>query len=103
MIRAALIILTALACSSCAGIDREIQPRNPAVKPVLVAEDCVITLFDIGFGTLTFSEIMRAGVPIDSSKQWTGPTQIRTIHSARITDSRVFLFGSYCLKITGEP
>lgn len=102
MIRAALL-LAALACSSCANIARDIQQPNPAVKPVLVAEDCVFTLFDIGFGTLTFSDVMRHGAPTDILKEWTGPTQIRTIHSSRITDSRVLIFGSYCLKITGEP
>ena len=102
MIRAALM-LTALACSSCTNIAWELQQPNPAVKPILVGRDCVDTYFGLGSGTATFSNAMRRGIPIDVSQEWTGYTPIRTIHSASITASAFWIFGTYCLRLAGEP
>lgn len=101
------VLVLALLVSGCTNIAWEIQQPNPAVKPVLKGRDCVDTYFGFGSGTATYAKAMRKTVRIedlfDPYRDQDGVPPIRTIHSARVSVEQFWMFGTYCLRLTGEP
>lgn len=104
-----LICLLTLILSGCINISTELQPSNTDVKGVLLGEDCTPIVLGMGFGTNTIEGATRDGRPMGdvgefrSRVKLNDRTVINRIRTIQITNFYVFLVGSSCIQVVGEP
>lgn len=107
--RGAVACLLTLILSGCINITNELQPINPDVKAVLMGADCTPVVLGMGFGTNTIEEAKKDGRLIGdvgefrSRVKLNDRTAITRIRAVQMTDFYVFLVGSSCIQVIGEP